>query len=221
MSRAAAERGAPDGEAGEPHRLRRHRPRRTRPAHRRGRRRLATTAHVRDPARLAGAPAGRIVTGSVFERDTVLDALDGADAVVVAFGLRRRERRTPLYAQGTRHVVDAMHLLGVHRLLVVSEAAYGDHVQGAVQRGLAKLYGTVAAPAVRGRREQDAVVTASGLDWTVVRPTVLTEGPPRGYRPPATAPRRADTYRLTYADLAELILQALPDPATYRRSLYP
>ncbi|GAA2550359.1 NAD(P)H-binding protein [Streptomyces koyangensis] len=179
---------------------------------------LPTTAHVRDPARLAGAPAGRIVTGSVFERDTVLDALDGATAVVVAFGLRRRERRVPLYAQGTRNVVDAMHLLGVHRLLVVSEAAYGDHVHGAVQRGLAKLY---AAPAVRGRREQDAVVTASGLDWTVVRPAALTEGPARGHRPPATAPRRADTYRLTYADLAELILQALPDPATYRRSLYP
>ncbi|WP_436736113.1 NAD(P)-dependent oxidoreductase [Streptomyces sp. BBFR102] len=182
---------------------------------------LATTAHVRDPARLAGAPAGRVVTGSVFERDTVLDALDGADAVVVAFGQRRRERRTPLYAQGTRNVVDAMHLLGVPRLLVVSEAAYGDHVQGAVQRGLAKLYGTVAAPAVRGRREQDAVVTASGLDWTVVRPTLLTEGPARGHRPPSLAPRRADAYRLTYADLAELILQALPDPATYRRSLYP
>ncbi|MCG5117605.1 MULTISPECIES: NAD(P)-dependent oxidoreductase [Streptomyces] len=182
---------------------------------------LPTTAHVRDPARLAGAPAGRVVTGSVFERDTVLDALGGATAVVVAFGLRRRERRVPLYAQGTRNVVDAMHLLGVHRLLVVSEAAYGDHVHGAVQRGLAKLYGTVAAPAVRGRREQDAVVTASGLDWTVVRPVALTEGPARGHRPPATAPRRADTYRLTYADLAELILQALPDPATYRRSLYP
>ncbi|MFF8701473.1 NAD(P)-dependent oxidoreductase [Streptomyces albidoflavus] len=182
---------------------------------------LPTTAHVRDPARLAGAPAGRVVTGSVFERDTVLEALDGATAVAVAFGLRRRERRVPLYAQGTRNIVDAMHLLGVHRLLVVSEAAYGDHVHGAVQRGLAKLYGTVAAPAVRGRREQDAVVTASGLDWTVVRPAALTEGPARGYRPPATAPRRADAHRLTYADLAELILQALPDPATYRRSLYP
>ncbi|MEY6567750.1 NAD(P)-dependent oxidoreductase [Streptomyces sp. PGLac3x] len=187
---------------------------------------LPTTAHVRDPARLAGAPAGRIVTGSVFERDTVLDALTGAAAVVVAVGLRRRERRIPLYAQGTRNIVDAMHLLGVHRLLVVSAAAYGDHVHGAVQRGLAKLYGPpppppLAAPAVRGRREQDAVVTASGLDWTVVRPAALTEGPARGHRPPATAPRRADTYRLTYADLAGLILQALPDPATYRRSLYP
>ncbi|WP_330173463.1 NAD(P)H-binding protein [Streptomyces sp. NBC_01498] len=178
------------------------------------------TAQVREPARLGHAPVDRVVTGSPFDESAVTDALTGADAAVVAFGLKGN-RTTPLYSRGTELIVDAMGKLGVRRLIVVSEAGYGSHVRGASGRVIAVLYRTTARPLLREREAQDAVVLTSGLDWTVVRSGALHHGPSRGNRPRSFVPRRGLAPRTTYADLADLVLGALDDPSTYGRDLYP
>lgn len=180
-----------------------------------------TTAVVRDPARLAKAPADRVVTGSPFDESEVADALDGADAAVVAYALRGGRRSVPLYSRGTRTIVDAMRRLRVPRLLVVSEAAYGPHTAGPLNRTVSALYRATARPVIRQREDQDAVIAASGLQWTIVRPVILIEGPAHGHRRAPYTPHRSPAPRTTYADLAALLLDALEDPATYRRDLYP
>lgn len=180
-----------------------------------------TTAVVRDAARLAGAPAERIVRGGPFEEADVADALDGAEAAVIAYALRGGRRNVPLYSRGTRTIVDAMRRLRVPRLLVVSEAAYGTHTAGPLNRTVSALYRATARPAIRQREDQDAIIAASGLDWSIVRPVILVEGPAHGHRPEPFTPHRSPAPRTTYADLAALLLDALEDPATYRRDLYP
>ncbi|MCX4741057.1 NAD(P)-dependent oxidoreductase [Streptomyces antibioticus] len=180
-----------------------------------------TTAHVRDAARLGDAPATRVVTGSVFDTDSVTDAVRDADAVVIALGLHR-DRTTALYSRGTATVVGAMRQHGIRRLVVVSEAAYSPHARGPLAHTAAALYRLANAPAVRERRLQDSIVTTSHTDWTILRPTLLTHRPSRRPpSPPALRPRAHTFSRLTYRQLAAQILDVLDDPATYHRNLYP
>ncbi|MEU6444031.1 NAD(P)H-binding protein [Streptomyces sp. NPDC047046] len=179
------------------------------------------TAVVRDPERLAGAPAARVVRGGPFEEGGVSEALAGADAALVAYALRGGRRNVPLYSRGTRTIVDAMRRTRVSRLLVLSEAAYGPHTAGPLNRTVSALYRATARPVIRQREEQDAIIAASGLDWTIVRPVILVEGPAHGHRRAPFTPHHSRAPRTTYADLAHVLLDALDDPATYRRDLYP
>jgi putative NADH-flavin reductase len=176
------------------------------------------TAHVRDAGRLGTTHADRIVTGSVFDPGTVQDALTDADAAVIAFGLSG-DRRVPLYSQGTEVIVDAMHKQSVRRLIVVSEA-YGQHSSGILPRAIAAVYGLTARSAMRQRRVQDATVLSSDLDWTFVRPIIVTDGPARGLPDKPLTPHRTLS-RTTYNDLAAAILKALSDPTTFNHHLYP
>ncbi|MFI1394782.1 NAD(P)-dependent oxidoreductase [Streptomyces sp. NPDC020681] len=179
-----------------------------------------TVAQVRDPARLGRAPAGRVVPGGAFDEAAVADALTGADAAVIAFGLRGN-RSTPLYSRGTALIVDEMRRQGVPRLVVVSEAGYGRHVSGRTGRAFAAVYRATARPLLRERDAQDAIVEGSGLDWTVVRPGVLHAGEPRGVRPRRSAPYLGLAPRTTFTDLAALVLEAIGDPKTHGSDLYP
>ncbi|MFE7673791.1 NAD(P)-dependent oxidoreductase [Streptomyces albidoflavus] len=179
-----------------------------------------TTAFVRDPARLRGTHADQVVVGDVFDPAEVRRAVLGADAVLTALGLKG-DRRTPLYSRGTRVLTEAMAGTGVRRLLVLSEAAYTPYVRGLPNRLISGAYAAVNAPAVRERRRQDAVLAATDLEWTVVRPAFLTDGPPGPPLAPVLHPHRSLLARTTRHDLAALLLGVLEDPATYRRSLYP
>ena len=196
------------------------------------------TAVVRDPARLviadqpalvpgAGAReggAGRLLvrTADVFDQDEVEAALAGADAVVSALGLRSRSDTSKVMSAGTGTILAAMARAGVARFVVVSAAPVGtdDH-------GTTALYRLVAAPLLRAllrdayadMAAMEAAVRASGLDWTIMRPPRLTDGPRRGgYRQARDANLRG-CYRISRADLADAILASLADPGTIRTTV--
>ncbi|MEV4350952.1 NAD(P)H-binding protein [Actinoplanes sp. NPDC049596] len=181
---------------------------------------IDTVAFVRDPARLAGAPAGRIVTGDVFDQAGVRAAVTGSDAVLVAFGLKR-DRRTPLYSDGTQTIVEAMESAGVRRLLVMSEASYGRHVTGVLNRLIVGAYGLLNAPALAERRRQDDVVARSGLDWTIVRGRVISDLPSRGPIPVRLNPHGRVTDRTAGTDLARFMVDITADVTTFSHNVYP
>jgi putative NADH-flavin reductase len=181
---------------------------------------VRTVAFVRDPLQLAGAPADRTVTGDVFDQGEVRAALSGSDAVLVTFGLKR-DRVTPLYSHGTETIVEAMRGTGVRRLLVMSEASYGRHVTGTLNRLITGGYGILNAPALTERRRQDAVVARSGLDWTIVRGRVIADRPPRGPVPVRLNPHGPSTGRTSRTDLARFLLDITTDVTTFDRDVYP
>ncbi|WP_432988198.1 NAD(P)-dependent oxidoreductase [Dactylosporangium sp. CA-233914] len=180
---------------------------------------LAVTAHGRNPGRLSGSPAERIVGGSILDPASVHDALTGADAAILAVGLGR-DRQAPVFTTGTTITIEAMRAQHVRRLIVLSEAVYPPHTAGLVPRITAAAYRTVAAAAIRQRRLQDRLLASSGLDWTVVRPARVVEAPARGLRPNLDVPPRSLT-TTTYADLARLILDIVAEPRTFGGNLYP
>ena len=138
------------------------------------------TALARNPGSLAGSAGLTVIAGEATDVDAVAEAVAGADAVLSALG--PRGTKTPaLLATAADATVAAMEKAGTRRLICVSAAGafiQGDPDTGAVikfvlPRVLAKTFADV--------REMEAVISASDLDWTLVRATRLVNGPETGH----------------------------------------
>jgi putative NADH-flavin reductase len=167
------------------------------------------TAFVRDPAGLPHLHERlAVVAGDARDPAAVERALAGHDAVLSALGVSRRTSIT-ICSEGTRLIVEAMRRHGVRRL--VCESAYGaGETRG---RGpYARLLGVAIRARLADKERMEALVRASGLDWTIVRPPILTNGPRRAEVRAGTDLRLGMWPRISRADVAAFMLaQAASD----------
>lgn len=160
------------------------------------------------------SPQGvRDIRGDALQAETVREAVAGADAVIVTVGGASGSGRHR--AEVTRSVIAAMRDAGVRRLIVQSSLGVGDSM--ALMPGPARLFArTVLGKALADHAEQEAAVAESELDWTVVRPGGLSDGPATGaYVAQQTAEGRPMKALITRADVAAHMVRILDDPATY------
>lgn len=159
-----------------------------------------------------GAAGARIIAGSATDPAVAAQAVEGADAVVITVGGAKGHKlqRTEV----TRSVVSAMKSASVKRLIVQSSlGAGGSAVQlPAVAGFITKM--VLAAPLADHNR-QESLVQNSALDWTIVRPTGLTNHETPGAW---TALEITDAGHLkgsiSRGDLAAFMLQSLTDDTT-------
>lgn len=163
------------------------------------------SALARDPTRLELQPGLRVVAGDVLDSAAVADCLASADAVACCLG--SRGARAPVEAAGTRRIIEGMQACGVRRLVAVTSLGVGDSRE---QVGLPfRLVMDFALRAVmQAKAEQEALVRASGLEWTLVRPGGLTDGPLSGAYRHGTG-RDLMAGRVSRADVAEFVLSTL------------
>jgi putative NADH-flavin reductase len=123
------------------------------------------------------------VPGNALDSTTIRSALEGVDVVIQTLGVDIAPRsifeRTTLFSQSTRILVDAMKVAGVKRLIAVTGLGAGD------SRGHGgMIYDSVVFPLLLKRvyddKEQEWIIRSSGLDWTIVRPGLLTNRPAIG-----------------------------------------
>src|SRR3712207_3988332 len=137
------------------------------------------TVLVRNPAALGVRHhLLEVVVGDVAQARAVEEVVRGQDAVISALGTKRRRGPVSVTSDGARAILKAMEKHGVRRLVVVS--AHG----AAESRRDRSLY-VLAVWATQGHKMRDKdrmeeLIRASGVDWTIVRPPALTEGPRTG-----------------------------------------
>ncbi len=135
------------------------------------------TAFARKPRRVRVAHANlRIVQGDVLDAAALERAMPGHDAVICALGHKRWFYPNRILSLGTANAVRAMQRHGVHRLVCQSSLGVGDSFGR-----LGLPYTLFVVPVILpfyfwDKARQEAIVRASGLDWTIVRPGVLTDG---------------------------------------------
>jgi putative NADH-flavin reductase len=175
------------------------------------------TALARDPSRLAGAdPNLTVVAGSVLDEAAVQQTLAGADAAVMALG---NTANNPEYvvSQGTQVILDAIGQLdGPRRMVVVSSIGVGDS-KDQVPFAFKMLMRTVLRKAMEDKERQEALVKASGLDWIIVRPGGLTDGPATGHYQAGLDPK-ISAGQVSRADVAAFVLQQLTDDTYLRQA---
>ena len=177
------------------------------------------TAFVRDPARL-GITHERlsVIPGDVTDAAAVQAAVDGQDAVVSALG-SRGERPVRVYSDGIANTIRAMVARGVPRLVVVSAAGAGGE-----RRGLPVLYRLMLAnPLMREVYEDlermEGDVMLSDLDWTIVRPAALTDGPQVGHYRVVEGGFVPRGRSISRADVAALALKSVEAGLYVRRAV--
>lgn len=172
-------------------------------------------AVVRRPDALAlHHPRLTVVRGDVLNLDSLRESLAGQDAVISALGTRGRAPTT-LYSAGLANITHAMQEAHVRRLLCVS--AGGLNPGPLLQRWLAKpVLWLLLRSAYTDMARMERIVRASELDWTIVRPPMLTNAARTGRYQIATNTALRRGWRLGRADLADYMLRHLDDPSTYR-----
>ena len=160
----------------------------------------------------------RVIEGSVDGGLPLNEAMDGQDAVISAIGRGKTFKADSLMEHSVTAILNAMAQDGVRRLLLVSALGVGDSY--ADSPILAKMFfSTLLRGIYADKLIGDDKVRESDSDWTIVQPTVLTDGPlTRQYR---TGEHLALTGMpsVSRADVAHYILGRVNDPETFRKTI--
>ena len=138
----------------------------------------SVTAVVRDPQRLATRHERlRVVKGDILDANSVAVAMAGQNAVCCSIGVKAPWPTITVFSEGTKNLLRAMKQAGVRRLICVTGIGAGD------SRGHGGFfydrvfYPLVAWPIYADKDRQESLIRASDVDWTIVRPGFLTNGP--------------------------------------------
>ena len=176
------------------------------------------TAFARRPVPIDNV---RVVQGDAM-RDpySVAEALHGQDAAVSALGLGKVLIPNRFFQRSIENIVPAMERAGVKRLVWMSSYGVGDTARDApLPLPLRLAYSTLLAAVFADKEKGERTLRASTLDWTIVYPVTLTDGPRTGtYR--AGAELKLDGMpSISRADVAHFMLRELADNAYVKRGV--
>lgn len=171
------------------------------------------TAVVRDRTRLDDASGLTVVEADVTNPIEIGPAVAGRDAIVSALGPRDSRSPSTICADGVASIAEAMGVAGVRRLVAVSASGLAtDEGDGPFTRRVVKpILGAVLRHPFADMRRMEDLVRATDLEWTIVRPPQLTDGPRTGKYRAEIGRNVRGGLRVSRADLADHILGCLAD----------
>jgi uncharacterized protein YbjT (DUF2867 family) len=165
---------------------------------------------IRNPGHAAGvhATGAEPFVADMEELDSLAEFVEGADGVVFAAGAgpgSGPERKRTVDLGAAVKLLDAAQATGARRYLMVSSIGAGDpsSASGSMR------------PYIEAKAQADAALSASDLDWTIVRPGMLTDDDGTGLVWVGEQERRA---AITRDDVAAVLAACLDEPRTVRKT---
>lgn len=157
-----------------------------------------------------------VFEGDVLDAELVDRAVCSQDAIISTLG-PRQNAVADLCARGMQNIISSMKAHGVRRIVQVTGAMIGHPTKrlGLIYRA---IRAAVPKPALDDRRSQERLVKESGLDWTIVRPTRLTDSPARGVWRESEQERVGAFARISRADVADALIAAVLQPNAVGRA---
>lgn len=165
------------------------------------------TAFARTPSKVGISHHNlRMAQGDVTDSTSVEAATKDQDAVLCALGTRVIRKNT-IQSDGTRNIIQAMQKNGVRRLVVETSLDVGDS-RGQLGFFFAHVIrATFLRNIFEDKELQERLVRESQLDWVIVRPAMLTDGPRTGkYRAGFSAAEKVSR-KISRADVADFMLK--------------
>jgi putative NADH-flavin reductase len=156
------------------------------------------------------------ITGDALEMATVKRALTGVDVVIQSLGVPAGPeiilKPTQFFSKATRVLVTAMEEAQVKRLICVTGFGAGD------SHGSGGLLYSAAFHLLLGRLYDDKdvqewIVRRSKVDWLIVRPVILTDGPKTNAYRAVIDPRDWTWGFISRADVADFLVKQIDDDA--------
>jgi putative NADH-flavin reductase len=160
------------------------------------------TAFVRSPESIRLKNERLIVLkGNAMDENELFRAMQNHDAVVSTLGPREVFKLSSILHDSALATAGAMNRAGVKRLVVLSAAA---HFPGILNR----IASFIMRNHMRDSLAMEAIVQASGLDWTIARPPRLTQEGYTTYRSREDAAPRMG-FSLSRKAVAAFMLNAI------------
>jgi putative NADH-flavin reductase len=176
------------------------------------------TAYVRNPEKLLYVQSKiKIITGNLHDEIKLTEAVKGQDAVLSTLGYKNLFDKSLFVSKAIHTVINVMNAYGVKKIVYESASGVGgkDSVSNPVLRFFLKLFG-VANPFI-DHFQVEKTIKGSTLNWTIVRPGILTNGNLKGnYRSGENLKR---VFYISRADVAHCMLLALVEPDMSNKSL--
>ncbi|WP_230948713.1 NAD(P)H-binding protein [Burkholderia multivorans] len=158
------------------------------------------TLYLRKAKRLKNPDPDRvtIIEGDVMDTATLQDAMQGQDVVYANL--------SGDMARQAESIVDAMHAVGPKRLIFISAMGIYGEVPGEKYRSILDPY-----------RDSAALIEASDLDYTIVRPGWFTREPEGPY----TLTQKGEPFEghdISLDTLSGLIVKIATTPGLYVRN---
>ena len=156
------------------------------------------------------------ISGNPMSEAELADALPGNDAVLSVLGTRGLGA-TSVLEDSSRATVAAMSQAGVRRLIILSSALLDSHI-GLINRIVSR---TILRHFSSDQRAMERIVTASDLDWTVLRPPRMSDSAPDG---PSTAmlgePPDGSGMLITKEEVARVVLDTVENRRYVRKVVH-
>jgi uncharacterized protein YbjT (DUF2867 family) len=170
----------------------------------------AVRSLIRNPGHAAGvhAAGAEPVLADMEALDDLAEFVEGADAVVFAAGAgpgSGPERKRTVDLGAAVKLLEAAQATGVRRYLMVSSIGAGDPSSGSGPM----------RPYLEAKAQADAALTASDLEWTIVRPGGLTDDPGTGMVQVGSLEGGG---WVTRDDVAAVLAACLYEPRTVRKT---
>ena len=189
------------------------------------------TAFARNPSKVAARHERlHVVVGDAFDPASVREAVAGNEAVICVLGSRTPSNplhpRRPgdpngVTSAGTENIIAAMKEHGLRRLVCQTAWGVGESRQDPGFAG-AFFMNVLVPPLLRDeyadKEAQEKIVAESDLDWVIVRPMILTNGPwTNDYRTDVNLKPGRRPY-ISRADVAAFLLNQLTDDTFVRKT---
>lgn len=165
-------------------------------------------------------PKLSIVQGDIFNADQVEAAIAGQDAVLCVLGVKPGVT-IPVCSKGTENIIAAMQKVGVKRFICQSAfvvaALDGERREVSWILPLSlKLFPKVKSM-FADKVIQEREVQQSDLDWIIVRPATLTDGPKTGNYKAGVPLSIGLNAKISRADVADFLLKQVVDDTYLHR----
>lgn len=170
---------------------------------------LEVTAFVRTPSKLEVTHDNlKVIQGNAFNPSEVAAGIAGQDAVVSCLGSSRGMKKSTELKEMTQCMVTGMKEHDVQRIVYTASAGIHKELPGLS----GKLIMALLKNTLADHKAAVDIIEAQGLNYTIVRPMGLTNGPLSGKYREAAAGVPDKSRSISRADVAHLILRALRDP---------
>lgn len=174
----------------------------------------AVRALVRDPVRLPVRHERlSVFQGDIRDREAVQRAVAGQDAACITIGISPTRKPVSVFSEGAQNVIDAMTRSGSKLLICVTGIGAGDSKN---HGGF--FYDRIFNPLLlktiyEDKNRQEELVRHSNLEWVIVRPGFLTNGPLTGNYRVMVDLEGVKAGKISRADVAHFILKEIKEKA--------
>ncbi len=148
-----------------------------------------------------------LFTGDALEADSVKAAFESGSYRAVISSLGSRTGDNPVDDVGNINVAEAAKATGVDRMLMVSSIGAGES-----RTAIPFFVRWILGSALERKTRAENHITASGLNYTIIRPGGLGDGPATGTGVLNDDQQSFEWGRIPRTEVARLLVQALDDP---------